>query len=479
MTPQERFPAYQHIAVRIRRTGDTWKNVLIGEGMLTVIAYLAGGLFLLTLFAAYFPSKVRLALALLFLLGLVFMLITCVFRPILTPKREREVARHIEEGLPELQNLLINAVQLVHDRAAQSDDLVASAIEESARETNSLDFRKAVSLRALRRKALLCAVTAAFLVGFAFLSPGRFGNALERVLFPTRLIPALGRAKIVEVRPGDCSILVGQGVSFEILADHDEEFQPKASLTYQHDGSPERVIELAYLGAERDLDGLPTGRQLYSAGYSDIPSSFKYQVRLGRTESKRFEVRAVEKPAVANIQLTYRYPFYTGLDPKLDENSTGDIKALTGTRVEMEVRANKPVLTAMLSFSDGDKTFLSKGTSDDLWTTMLAIDRRFDRLKQIRKAGWQLPDELQDQTLSADTQLLRDHFDHLLRQHPNAPEDFREALEKSIKLSEQMTMVFGWKTARDSNSDELNMDLATSFDSLRRTCIACHRTHRN
>lgn len=121
----------------------------------------------------------------------------------------------------------------------------------------------------------------------------------------------------------------------------------------------------------------------------------------------------------------------------------------------------------------------SRAEPSDTVQTMLAIDRRFDRLKQIRKAGWQLPDELQDQTLSADTQLLRDHFDHLLRQHPNAPEDFREALEKSIKLSEQMTMVFGWKTARDSNSDELNMDLATSFDSLRRTCIACHRTHRN
>ena len=69
MSPEERFPAYREIAVRIRRTGETWKNVLIGEGMLTVIAYAAGGLFLLTLFAAYFPSKVRLALALLFLGG--------------------------------------------------------------------------------------------------------------------------------------------------------------------------------------------------------------------------------------------------------------------------------------------------------------------------------------------------------------------------------------------------------------------------
>ena len=121
----------------------------------------------------------------------------------------------------------------------------------------------------------------------------------------------------------------------------------------------------------------------------------------------------------------------------------------------------------------------ARAEPNDTVQTMLAIDRNFDNLKKIRKANWQLADDLKNQSLFADTQLLRDHFDHLRRQNPNAPADYREALNRSIVICEQMTVHLNWISNGRGSPEHFSENLETAYTTLRRTCITCHRAHRN
>jgi len=63
------------------------------------------------------------------------------------------------------------------------------------------------------------------------------------------------------------------------------------------------------------------------------------------------EARAPDEQATAHVGdllLRYQYPDYTGLEPKVVENSTGDVAAPPGTRVDVTARTADPVEAAGL-----------------------------------------------------------------------------------------------------------------------------------
>jgi hypothetical protein len=63
----------------------------------------------------------------------------------------------------------------------------------------------------------------------------------------------------------------------------------------------------------------------------------------------RFEAATVSRdPLVADLRITYQYPAYTGLAPQVVEGSTGDIVALRGTRVLLEMRPLRSTRHALL-----------------------------------------------------------------------------------------------------------------------------------
>jgi len=67
----------------------------------------------------------------------------------------------------------------------------------------------------------------------------------------------------------------------------------------------------------------------------------------------RFEGAAVSsKPIVGDVRLTYEYPAYTGLGRRVVEDSTGDIVAVKGTRVEVETTPLRTSRQAMLLLGD-------------------------------------------------------------------------------------------------------------------------------
>jgi hypothetical protein len=60
-------------------------------------------------------------------------------------------------------------------------------------------------------------------------------------------------------------------------------------------------------------------------------------------------------PITGDIELTYRYPAHTALEPRTITGSTGDVSAPTGTEVTLKTRADRDVEAAALIFGTGQR----------------------------------------------------------------------------------------------------------------------------
>ena len=70
----------------------------------------------------------------------------------------------------------------------------------------------------------------------------------------------------------------------------------------------------------------------------------------------RFEGAVVSnEPLIGDVRLTYIYPAYTGLPPRVVEGSTGDVVALQGTQVTLETKLLRSARQALLLLGDRAK----------------------------------------------------------------------------------------------------------------------------
>lgn len=73
-----------------------------------------------------------------------------------------------------------------------------------------------------------------------------------------------------------------------------------------------------------------------------VRAPLQYYVDAEGTRSGEHSVAVVDLPRIERVQLTYEYPQWTGLEPKVDDTSR-DIRAVEGTSVKVEVLADAPL----------------------------------------------------------------------------------------------------------------------------------------
>lgn len=73
-----------------------------------------------------------------------------------------------------------------------------------------------------------------------------------------------------------------------------------------------------------------------------VRAPLQYYVDAEGTRSGEHSVAVVDLPRIERVRLTYEYPQWTGLEPKVDDTSR-DIRAVEGTNVKVEVLADAPL----------------------------------------------------------------------------------------------------------------------------------------
>jgi len=253
----------------------------------------------------------------------------CLVRPL----TDEMVARRVERKYPQLDNRLINAVLLHKQRIADpvTRKMVASQLGETVSAVRTVDPGASTSREPLWRWSKWAAVllVAVSVYGIAF--SRHFVNAARRYVSPHRHIPPITDT-VLTVHPGDAERLQGESLAVEA---HIEGVLPETAYIYYDDEEGTVRKAMSFEGS------------FFAYQFVGLQRSFRYWVRAGDATSRTYSVTVRTRPSVQTLKLTYVYPEYTGLPSRSEESQTGNVRALTGTRVRLEAAADRPLRKAV------------------------------------------------------------------------------------------------------------------------------------
>ncbi|RMF86450.1 MAG: DUF4175 family protein, partial [Nitrospinota bacterium] len=297
---------------------------------------------------AYAPLLYSLGSGLLLLLLAGYALI-----PLLRPYASDFLALLVERQYPWLRNNLINSLQLYpflerEDPAQRSKGLIQGLLAQTASQVPRLDIGKVVDIRLLYRPFLLAFSLSATLGLVSLLAPLPLQHSLDFLLHPWAHLPP--RQTVMEVDVSARRVLTGEPVTVTVTVTGRRPHT--LSLRYWEEGrGPEQ-------GKRYQMTAAGGGRFLYT--FSQPQKPFHFQVLAPTVSSAVYDVDVLPPPAVANLKLHYFYPAYTDLPPAVREGS-GDIEALVGSEVRMEMVANREMVAGRLLFDDGSQLPLTIG----------------------------------------------------------------------------------------------------------------------
>ena len=274
------------------------------------------------------PRAARAVGLVVFLAAVAYLIVFELAYRLLRGRNDETVARHVERSYPELDNRLINAVLLQKERTTDpvTRRLVISQLDETVRAVRTCDMASSTSTRPLWQWGRWAAALLLVVVFYAISFSRHFANAVRRYSAPHRFIPPITDT-VLTVHPGDAECLQGESLTVEA---HVEGVLPETAHVFFDD--PEE-------GMARKT--MPFEGSFFAYKLVGLQRDFRYWVKAGDANSDTFRVIVRTRPTVQKLAITYIYPDYTGLASKTEESQTGNIRALVGTRVRLDVTADK------------------------------------------------------------------------------------------------------------------------------------------
>ena len=104
------------------------------------------------------------------------------------------------------------------------------------------------------------------------------------------------------------------------------------------------------------------GEGRFTYALSSVKHNQWYYVSGGDATTRRYAVRVLRRPAVAEFRIHYVYPAYTGRPPQTLINSDGVIEAPVGTQATVTITATEPLQAALLT-ANGEKSLMARASS--------------------------------------------------------------------------------------------------------------------
>ena len=328
--------AYERLVGRLDDVGRRKRWVRMGLGWCVVLSAFVAWVLVLGVIegTAYLPPWVRTVLLIATGVLMAGLLGGWVVRPLCTRVSLEALALQVERMFPELGQRLIGTLQLWPkrggDREGYSPDLIEAMVLQTEEIARVLDFNRVVDSRPLFRWAGLSGglMGGVLLLWLAF--PGFIGGALYRYAHPSTVFQRPVRT-MVTVSPGNTGVLKGDSLAVQI------------ALSGRVPASVHVFSREEDMAVWKDARLNTRGRDSLQYVWSDLVTSMDYYVVAGDARSEIFRVTVIERPMVRKLQLTYLFPSYSGLPQRVGEEGEGDIRALFGTTVTVNVIANKPL----------------------------------------------------------------------------------------------------------------------------------------
>ena len=248
----------------------------------------------------------------------------------------RQVARFVEEQVPELEDRLASAAEL-GDRPTASG-VHALMIADAARQVQRIVLDRVVARARVRRAigyGAASGVALAVVFGVAAEPARRAAGAAWLYAFPSTIR--------IEVLPGNARVIAGQPLRV----------RAHISGIADASGRTRVLLQVESSGEWRGIEMQPV-EDGFQFDFASILESFRYRVVAARARSAEYAVDALVLPHVDRIDVEYDYPAFTGLDRRVELDG-GDIYAPAGTGVTLIVHADKPVVDGAMVLADGSR----------------------------------------------------------------------------------------------------------------------------
>lgn len=317
-----------------------WRRRALVQGAAVTLIVLALGASLLLV--SYVTFVLPAAVLTAGVVAVVAVTIGAVVQFMVLPLRHRmtdeQIALFVEERIPELEDRFNSAVEVSHaiptDREQRA--LIAKLMEDAARRARTISPATIVDRkreRILSYGATGCVVLV-LLLGYASL------DELQRIASGVGLSSLPLLKPPMTVVPGDVEIEKGE--SQEVIVELREETEQPVVLYYRSGAGEWQREEM-----RKGLTG-----PAYLFEFVDVQEPVRYYVENGEHRSVEYTVSLYEFPEVSRIDVTYRYPAYTGLAPRVEEG-VGDIQGLKGSVATVKVQTTGAVEKAELVLDDG------------------------------------------------------------------------------------------------------------------------------
>ncbi len=348
MSQMAQHPAYLQVEDLLDAVGQRYRVFVLARGGILLSALAAGATVVAALLAGLAGPGVLSAMVMgLYVLTLLAGAIWWVVRPLIMRPRPLAMARMIENRVTGVHNGLTNVVLL-----AQADDLtqnpwMGEVFSEVATNVTQRPVADAVRYKDLRRPALVSWGIALPLLVIGMIFAPRISQGFGQMLRPRDFVPILQNVQIVDVLPGDTTVIKGR--SLEVSAATKGEGDYNGLVVFEDESQPH-----AMAAAGRDDSSL----RRFTFVRNHVDDSTRYRVEVGGTQSRWYTLTAVRQVAMTSVTITATPPAYTKVKGTTQtipaaELTTQALSYPQGTKLELAFGLDVPVTAAMLQAGDG------------------------------------------------------------------------------------------------------------------------------
>ena len=343
------------------------RRLIVVRGVCAAVASMLAAMSIVAFIDLLFvlPDTVRLILSLT-AYGFVFAVFYATsLRWLIRPADLRDLARMFEEGHEELTEEVLSAVELGEPRPPtggkrrriwDSEQLRALLQRQVAALVKGYKISKLLPVSSIGKWLFLAAAILAISAAFIFIPGLQYTKLMARAFAPTANISRVSALQIGIVEPSDPETIIPRGDPVTIVAQLSEPWQEDVLLESFTDKPQEPVT----------IEMEPVGNQRFAATLLVARESLSYRVFAGKASTRYYKIESRPRPAVRRFQKTYHYPAYTRLGSEQVVETTGDLKALAGSNVDLKIEVDQPVIEAELQLQAGEeKQTVALSTADE------------------------------------------------------------------------------------------------------------------
>ena len=275
-----------------------------------------------------------------------------VLWPVLRIPPAAAVARFLEERNPHLEDRLATAVENLEGPDSIHPAVRSLLLRDAGRELAGLDRPALLYPQASLISLLGFAVTGTLFLFLKLAGPPAYQYSLDQLL---------GRADLdqtgfysISVEPGNTRVV--RHADLEIKAILDGFTSDDVLLVAKYEGQPN--WERARMRPDSEGPG-------HVFLFFDIRERVDYFVKADGIRSDLFAIDVSDAPGIRELEVHLRYPRHTGLKESVQKDD-GDIRALAGTQVRLQIQTDQPVQAGIVKFEESEDVPLSLVENDVL-----------------------------------------------------------------------------------------------------------------